>query len=79
MTVWGGETPGLEITPSAVALTLGPAFLVNGAVIGLLHWRYVRGYRRRLAARGSSFYGAHPAPRTPVASSAASTEAKVSD
>jgi quinol-cytochrome oxidoreductase complex cytochrome b subunit len=51
MTVWGGETPGLEIPPALVAETLGPIFVANAIAIALFHRRYARGYRRRLAAR----------------------------
>jgi quinol-cytochrome oxidoreductase complex cytochrome b subunit len=62
MTVWGGETPGVAISPSNVAMTLGPIFVVNALVVVLFHWRYRRGYLRRLAARGSPFVGAYPLP-----------------
>ncbi len=62
MTVWGGETPGVQILPMAVAETIGPIFLVNALVIGLFHWRYRRSYKRRLAARTSPFDGAYPRP-----------------
>ena len=62
MTVWGGETPGLAITPQNVAITLGPIFLVNAVVVGLFHWRYRRSYLRRLAARSSPFAGVYPLP-----------------
>jgi quinol-cytochrome oxidoreductase complex cytochrome b subunit len=60
MTVWGGETPGVQITPASIAMTLGPLFAVNAVVVGLFHWRYHRSYQRRLAARRSSFAGAYP-------------------
>jgi quinol-cytochrome oxidoreductase complex cytochrome b subunit len=60
MTVWGGETPGIEILPTLVAQTLGPIFAVNALAVGLFHWRYVRSYRRRLAARGDAPTGAYP-------------------
>ena len=82
MTVWGGETPGLQISEMNVALTLAPVFLVNGVAIALLHWRYVRGYRRRLAARGRSFAGVSGAPRaavTPLPGAPSAAEAKASD
>ena len=63
MTVWGGETPGVQILPMAVAETLGPIFAVNAVVIGLFHWRYRRSYRRRLAARqGTTGRTDGPAP-----------------
>jgi quinol-cytochrome oxidoreductase complex cytochrome b subunit len=79
MTVWGGETPGVQITPQTVALTLGPIFVVNAVVIALFHWRYRASYRRRLAARASSFPGAYGAPSSPGPSPRATTEAKSSD
>ena len=62
MTVWGGETPGVEIASIQVAMTLGPIFLVNALVIGLFHWRYRRSYLRRLAARASPFSGSYVRP-----------------
>ncbi len=72
MTVWGGETPGVQILPMGVAETLGPVFLVNGLVTLAFHWRYVRSYRRRLAARSNSFVGIYSSstgstPGRPVA------------
>lgn len=70
MTVWGGETPGVQILPMQIAETLGPIFLVNALVIGLFHWRYARSYRRRLAARQGQVEGPYrkpsPAGGTPV-------------
>ena len=62
MTVWGGETPGVAITPMAVAMTIGPLFVVTGLVVALFHWRYRRSYQQRLAARGSPFAGSYGAP-----------------
>ncbi len=69
MTVWGGETPGIQIPPMAVAQMLAPIFAVNAVAVGLFHWRYARSYRRRLAARTGrgapavpSASGAGPAP-----------------
>jgi quinol-cytochrome oxidoreductase complex cytochrome b subunit len=69
MTVWGGETPGIAIPPMAVAETIGPIFAANALAVGLLHWRYVRGYRRRLAARTGLAPVAHRSvgPSTPAA------------
>jgi len=72
MTVWGGETPGVQITTQAVATTIGPILLVNAVVISLFHWRYFRSYRRRLAARSPAFEGAYrpalaPTPGRPSA------------
>jgi ubiquinol-cytochrome c reductase cytochrome b subunit len=76
MTVWGGETPGVEILPIVVAETLGPIFAVNALAIGLFHWRYVRSYRRRLAARSGALPGAYARVRasgaTPIAPAEAS-------
>ena len=62
MTVWGGETPGVEIAPMQVAMTIGPIFLINALVVGLFHWRYRRSYLRRLAARTSPFAGNYARP-----------------
>jgi quinol-cytochrome oxidoreductase complex cytochrome b subunit len=77
MTVWGGETPGVQIQPMTVALTIGPIFAVNGVVTLLFHWRYRRSYLRRLAARSAHFPGSYSSPA--IASSpmpVAVTEAK---
>jgi len=52
MTVWGGLTPGIEISPGIVAVRLAPIFLVNAVVVGLFYWRYQQSYRDRLAAAG---------------------------
>ena len=70
MTVWGGETPGLEIPPVLVAETLGPIFVVNAIAIALFHRRYARSYRRRLAAKDQASARAQPpvAPRSPSSS-----------
>ncbi len=77
MTVWGGETPGVQILPMAVAETVGPLFVVTGIVVALFYWRYRRSYLRRLAARGLPFAGAYPLPSTgtpaPVAASEVSS------
>jgi quinol-cytochrome oxidoreductase complex cytochrome b subunit len=69
MTVWGGLTPGIEISPGIVAARLGPIFLVNALVVGLFYWRYQRGYRARLAAAGKAPTrpGAYPASGAPTA------------
>jgi len=80
MTVWGGETPGVQITPSTVALTLAPIFVVNAIVIAVFHWRYRTSYRRRLAARLSPFPGVYGAPTPgPTAPLATAPEVKSSD
>ena len=75
MTVWGGETPGVQIAPMVVAETLGPLFAVNALVIGLFHWRYVRSYHRRLARRVGSFAGTSAEPPAPAPSGRAVPEA----
>ena len=76
MTVWGGETPGVQIPVLQVATTLGPIFLVNGLVVALFHWRYARGYRRRMAARlGANPYpGAYGSATGPTTSAAPRSE-----
>ncbi len=63
MTVWGGETPGVQITIPLIAETLGPLFGITALVVGLFHWRYRSGYKRRLAARQTSFSGSYPTGR----------------
>jgi len=77
MTVWGGETPGVQIAIPTVVTTLGPIFAINAVVIGLFHWRYMSSYKRRLAARVPGFSGAYGAP-TP-APPRATSEAKSSE
>ncbi len=67
MTVWGGETPGVQILPPTVAITLGPVFAVNGLVTLLFYWRYRRSYQRRLAARAVAFAGLDARPFLPPA------------
>ncbi len=66
MTVWGGETPGVQILPLLVAETLGPIFAVNAVVTAGFYWRYRRTYLRRLAEReaqlGGLYTPAGPAP-----------------
>jgi quinol-cytochrome oxidoreductase complex cytochrome b subunit len=79
MTVWGGETPGVQIAPMTVATTIGPIFLVNGVVIALFHWRYRRGYQRRLAARTNPFAGAYPARATASGVPATAAEVRSSE
>jgi quinol-cytochrome oxidoreductase complex cytochrome b subunit len=77
MSVWGGETPGVQISTMTIALTIGPVFAVNALVTALFHWRYRRSYLRRLAARSSTFPGSYSAPATAAASTPmALTEAK---
>jgi len=79
MTVWGGETPGVQITPPSVAMTIGPIFVVNAVVIALFHWRYRVSYKRRLAARLSPYPGVYSAPSTAGPAPLATTEAKARD
>jgi len=79
MTVWGGETPGVQITPMGVAETLGPVFVVTGLVVAIFHWRYRRSYLRRLAARASPFPGVYTIANAPAPSPAAASEARSSD
>ena len=79
MTVWGGETPGVQITPPTVAMTLGPIFAVNALVIAIFHWRYHNSYKRRLAARLSPYPGVYGAPAPSGAAPLATTEAKTGD
>jgi quinol-cytochrome oxidoreductase complex cytochrome b subunit len=54
MTVWGGLTPGVAITPMQVAERLAPIFLVNALVVGLFYARYQANYRARMLASGRS-------------------------
>jgi quinol-cytochrome oxidoreductase complex cytochrome b subunit len=78
MTVWGGETPGVQIPLMTIVYTIGPVFAVNAVVTALFYWRYRRSYLRRLRAReASGFTGAYSAPSPPIASTPlAVTEAK---
>ena len=77
MTVWGGETPGVQIAPMDVATTIGPVFAVNAVVTLLFYWRYRRSYLRRLTQRETSFSGVYPAPTpTSVGAPIAATEVK---
>jgi len=78
MTVWGGETPGVQITIPTVVMTLAPIFAVNAVVTALFHWRYMRSYKQRLAARGTSYAGAYGAPVSGPGA-LATTEAKSSE
>ena len=78
MTVWGGETPGVQITTQSVVMTLAPIFAVNAVVTALFHWRYMRTYKQRLAARGTSYAGAYGAPVSGPGA-LATTEAKSSE
>ena len=81
MTVWGGLTPGVQITPMAVAERLVPIFAINAVVVALFYWRYSRRYAARLAAtQGQKLPGVYPLPgaarpsRAPSASEAAARE-----
>jgi len=78
MTVWGGETPGVQITYASIATTLAPLFGVTALVVGLFHWRYRSIYKRRLAARQSAFSGSYPTGRgTPSGGRSAPSAAEV--
>jgi len=79
MTVWGGETPGVQIAPMTVATTLGPIFFVNAVVLGLFHWRYRRSYHRRLAARANPFAGAYPPAAALPSASAVAAEVRANE
>ncbi|HTZ61715.1 MAG TPA: cytochrome bc complex cytochrome b subunit [Thermoplasmata archaeon] len=77
MTVWGGETPGVQIPVPQIAYTIGPVFAVNGLVTLLFYWRYRRSYLRRLAAKEASLGGAYPMPSAPIPGGAAHAVAEV--
>jgi len=62
MTVWGGETPGVQILPLLVAETLGPIFAVNAVATAFFYWRYRRNYLRRLAEREAALGGSLSVP-----------------
>jgi quinol-cytochrome oxidoreductase complex cytochrome b subunit len=80
MTVWGGETPGVQIAPMAVAQTLAPIFVVNAVATALFHGRYARSYRRRLAAQNSASFPGVYGTSPPLASPARSVaEARPND
>ena len=79
MTVWGGETPGVQILPNVVAETLAPIFIVNAVAVGLFHWRYARSYRRRLAAGAGATTAAYPARSTGPSPPLAAAEARSRD
>ncbi len=79
MTVWGGETPGVQIAPMAVATTLGPIFLVTGLMTALFHWRYRRSYARRLLARPTAFAGAYASAGSGTPARAGTTEVTSSE
>jgi quinol-cytochrome oxidoreductase complex cytochrome b subunit len=53
MTVWGAESPGIEVPLWTVVETIGPIFAVNAVAVALFHRRYLAGYRRRIAARSN--------------------------
>jgi quinol-cytochrome oxidoreductase complex cytochrome b subunit len=66
MTVWGGETPGLQIATPQIAYTLGPVFGVNALATLLFYWRYRQSYLKRLARREATLGGGFAAA-TPLA------------
>ncbi|MGA8303453.1 MAG: cytochrome bc complex cytochrome b subunit [Thermoplasmata archaeon] len=77
MSVWGGETPGVAISPPTIALTIGPVFAVNAVVTLLFHWRYRRSYLRRLNERAGGFAGPYlPSAGLPAGAPNTVTEAK---
>ena len=76
MTVWGGETPGVQISTMQVVLTLGPLWVVTGLVVLLFYWRYRRSYLRRLAARGSPYAGVYPIPSSGPSPPVTATEVR---
>jgi quinol-cytochrome oxidoreductase complex cytochrome b subunit len=75
-TIWGGETPGVQIVPMQVALMVAPLFVVTGVVVLLFHWRYRRSYLRRLAARGTPLDGIYSRPARTSPAPVAASEAK---
>lgn len=81
LSVWGQLTPGVQILPAQVALTLGPMFLVNAVVIIVLHARYRASYRRRLEEQKAGFPGTYAPAPSPAGAPApiASSEVKGSD
>ncbi|MCI4333568.1 MAG: cytochrome bc complex cytochrome b subunit, partial [Thermoplasmata archaeon] len=54
MTVWGGLTPGVSITPMVVGERIAPLFAFNFLFVALFYWRYQKGYRARLAAQAGA-------------------------
>jgi quinol-cytochrome oxidoreductase complex cytochrome b subunit len=47
-TVWGGLTPGIQISPMQVAERMAPIFLVNALLVAFFYRRYRIQYQRRL-------------------------------
>jgi quinol-cytochrome oxidoreductase complex cytochrome b subunit len=68
-TVWGGETPGVQIPVDQVIERIAPIFVVNAVVVFLFYWRYRVNYQRRLlAASGAQrLSGGYPTPSPPTA------------
>ncbi len=75
MTVWGGETPGVQIPVMQIAYTIGPIFAVNGLATLLFHWQYRKSYLRRLAVREARMGGNYSMP-APVSAPGAIPEVK---
>ncbi len=75
-TVWGGLTPGLQITDMEVAERVVPIVAVNTIVVLTFYWFYQRSYRARLAAagKGTRLAGAYPVA-SPAPSAASTAEA----
>jgi hypothetical protein len=79
-TVWGGETPGVQIPVDQVIERIAPIFVVNAVVVLLFYWRYRINYQRRLLAasgaqRLSGGYPTTSLPAAPVASAPVRSEA----
>ncbi len=79
MTIWGGETPGVQIALPLIVETIGPIFGVNALVTILFYWRYRRSYLRRLGAREVRFAGLDAVPRTTAPVALAASEVKGSE
>ena len=79
MTVWGGLTPGLQITAGEVALRLGPILAANAAAVAFFSWRHrsARGHPEGVRAIASEPPGVAPAAsaelRPPASTSPAPT------
>lgn len=80
MTVWGGLTPGVSITPMVVAERIAPLFLFNFLFVALFYWRYQKGYRVRLATQAGTSDDRTGAYSKPVSNPVPSvTEARAHD
>jgi quinol-cytochrome oxidoreductase complex cytochrome b subunit len=79
MSVWGGETPGVQIALPLIVQTIAPIFGVNALVTILFYWRYRRSYLRRLGAREVRFAGLDAVARSSAPAGLAAVEAKSSE